>query len=319
MATSKLHLRFKVPPAKSTRSTRKKKEADPPIPKKKSKHLNKPLTRTKLIERNQPEPLHFETRKKSDTRRKSGASKKKKRKSKETASKEPKPIVKKRKSVRTPSNLLVILSPTSKTGQVLPIRETENKAIPTALSILQNLRVYNRTHEPEFDSILAAGSLPHTQGHESKINSVLDDFHKCLLRYANKKWEDALTIVDFDGPGTIKQAPRILVQCGGEKSKETTDLVNYALIDWMATTCKKETKTNAKKKKATTKNDKFPWYQPSTQSQHLRVFMGVAQKVFGWDYTLSDFSFNEGLIGFLSNLYTTREKEFGHVSQLHIY
>ena len=144
MATSKLHLRFKVPPAKSTRSTRKKKEADPPIPKKKSKQrmgnandLNKPLTRTKLIERNQPEPLHFETRKKSDTRRKSGASKKKKRKSKETALKDPTPIVKKRKPPLSPPDPFIILSATSKTGQVPPIRETENKAIPTALSIFK--------------------------------------------------------------------------------------------------------------------------------------------------------------------------------------
>ena len=99
-----------------------------------------------------------------------------------------------------------------------------------------------------------------------------------------------------------------------EKTPVKTQLVNLALIDFMAATKKKGGSKIKKKASKVTKQGDFPWYQPSTQSQYLRVFFGTAQKIFGWGYGSSGFNLSQGLIGFLGNLYKKREKELGHVS-----
>ena len=38
------------------------------------------------------------------------------------------------------------------------------------------------------------------------------------MTYSNNKWTDALATIDFDGPGTITEAPRILVEIGEDTS-----------------------------------------------------------------------------------------------------
>ena len=70
--------------------------------------------------------------------------------------------------------------------------------------------------------------------------------------------------------------------------------MNLALIDFMAATKKKGGSKIKKKASKVTKQGDFPWYQPSTQSQHLRVFFGTTQKMFGWEYGLSKFNFSQG-------------------------
>ena len=212
-------------------------------------------------------------------------------------------------------------NPKKPNNPYLSIPTPKSTGSPSSIkSLLIGIKTYNSSHTPENQSILAAKSLPHTSKHESLINSVLDDFVNCLSSYKDKKWANLLEHIPFDGPGTYTSAPKILIVLGGDKNGDKLQLANFSLIDWMAATKKKakKKKTVAKKNKNETDEDGCdidlcPWYQPSTQNQHLRTFFGTVQRVFGWQFQQSDFNFNSGLNGFIKDLYALREKEFGQV------
>ena len=186
----------------------------------------------------------------------------------------------------------------------------ENPSLPDLHTLLDNVKEFNNLNPPNNDSVLALNALPHTKAHESRINQVLDNYVNCLACYKNK-WANLLTLERFDGPGNIVKAPKILIAIGGEKSNTKTQLANLSLIDWMAITKKKSMKPRNDGGKL--KMSGTPYYQPSTQNQRLRTFFGTAQRVFNWQYQLSDFNFNSGLTGFIDKLYTKRKKEFRKV------
>ena len=174
--------------------------------------------------------------------------------------------------------------------------------------ILKDLNAYNKVNIPDNDAALEENSLLHTVKHEYAINSVLADFIDCLTSYKNDKWTKLPVDVHFEGAGKRTRAPMILVILGGEKGNKKLKIANEALVDWQAAT---KMKRVAKKKDI---DDLVcPWYQPSSQSNKLRVFFGQVQKQFNWYYTLSDFSFNGGLNGFITTLYLKREKKYGKV------
>ena len=166
-------------------------------------------------------------------------------------------------------------------------------------SILLGIKHYNTITTPDNQSILASSSLPHTPKHEGLICTVLEDFVQCLSSYKNNKWQDLLTYIPFDGPGTYETAPRILIALGGTKDNDKLQLANYSIIDWMAATkkkekkpkrgrpkgkgkgkgrkCAKKTKTEDNSEDSEIEDDEVidcPWYQPSTQNQRLRTFLG---------------------------------------------
>ena len=66
-------------------------------------------------------------------------------------------------------------------------------------------------------------------------------------------------------------------------------------------------------RKKSTKNDRCPWYQPSTQNQRLRTLLGSLSKKYDWKVDIGDFSFLGGLKGFLDKLYTKRFSEYRKV------
>ena len=149
---------------------------------------------------------------------------------------------------------------------------------------------------------------------------MLEDYVECLSSYKDKKWDHLLDYVPFDGPGTYDSVPRIFLVLGGRQDNNKLQLANFSLIDWMAATKKKDKPKRKRSGKAKSDEDesndndvKCPWYQPSTQNQHLRTFFGTVQRVFDWQFQQSDFNFNSGLNGFIKDLYALREAEFGKV------
>ena len=186
---------------------------------------------------------------------------------------------------------------------------------PDLITLLDDVKEFNQINPPNNDSVLAIDALPHTKAHESRINQVLDDYVNCLLCYKNK-WEKLLTLERFDGPGNYVRAPKILIAIGGDKSNTKTQLANLSLIDWMAITKKKKANSDEGSKLKMSRN---PYYQPSTQNQRLRTFFGTVQRIFNWQYQLSDFDFNSGLTGFINKLYIKREKEFGKVMLINFF
>lgn len=135
------------------------------------------------------------------------------------------------------------------------------------------------------------------------IDEVTNDFIACLSTFPKSKWRNALLPVTHQGLDGEKKVPVLLVSLGGAKNIEKVKVANKAFIDWMAITKKKS------------KHTKCQWYQPSTQNQRFRTFLGSCSKRFDWRMEVEDFSFKGGLKGFLSDLYCKRHKEFRDVSK----
>lgn len=169
-------------------------------------------------------------------------------------------------------------------------------------SLLEAINKHEAIFAPTDDSRLALAALPHTQQHEYLIDAVTNDFLLCLANVPNSKWTEALKPVKFKTFGKKVRHPKILVDIGGEKTPTKVMIANKALIDWMASMKKKSP------------GSKCIWYQPSTQNQRLRTFLGSCNKRYGWTLEIGDFNFKGGLKGFVDKLYAKRFKEFANVS-----
>lgn len=168
--------------------------------------------------------------------------------------------------------------------------------------LLAAITDHEEQHPPANDAVLATHALPHTLRHQYLIDAVTQDFLNALYNVPEKKWHSLLEPVPHHLNGRRKMAPKLLVKLGGEKIPEKVQIVNKALVDWMAVMRKKAKNLSG-----------CPWYQPSTQNQRLRTLLGSTSKSYGWRYDMSDFSFKGGLKGFLDKLYAKRYKEFGEV------
>ena len=169
-------------------------------------------------------------------------------------------------------------------------------------TVLEAINKNESTFVPTDDSRLALASLPHTQRHEYLIDKVTNDFLTALANVPNNKWGDLLQPVRYKTFGGKTSHPKILVLCGGDKSPSKIMICNKALVDWMAVM-----------KKKSSSDGKCQWYQPSTQNQRLRTFLGSCNKRYNWRYEIGDFSFRGGLKGFMDTLYSKRFSEFGKV------
>ena len=169
-------------------------------------------------------------------------------------------------------------------------------------SLLEAITKHESIFIPTDDSRLAIAALPHTQQHEYLIDTVTNDFLLCLANVPNSKWSDALKPVKFKTFGNKASHPRILVDIGGAKTHTKIMIANKALIDWMSSMKKKSP------------GAKCIWYQPSTQNQRLRTFLGSCSKRYDWSFEISDFNFKGGLKGFVDKLYAKRYREFSRVS-----
>lgn len=169
-------------------------------------------------------------------------------------------------------------------------------------SLLDSINKHESIFMPTDDSRLAIAALPHTQQHEYLIDAVTNDFLLCLANVPNLKWTEALKPVKFKTFGKKTSHPKILVDIGGEKTHTKIMIANKALIDWMASMKKKSP------------GAKCIWYQPSTQNQRLRTFLGSCSKLYDWSFEISDFNFKGGLKGFIDKLYAKRFQEFACVS-----
>ena len=168
--------------------------------------------------------------------------------------------------------------------------------------LLYNIETYEEENITNGDARLAIAALPHTERHQWLIDEVTNDFLSCLAKMPSDKWKDALVPVPRKGLQGEKTGPKILVELGGRKTLVKVQLANKALIDWMSLMKKKNCRPG-----------KVEWYQPSTQNQRLRTFLGNCSKHYDWNVELSDFSFKGGLKGFIDKLYAKRFKEHKEV------
>ena len=175
----------------------------------------------------------------------------------------------------------------------------------TISEMLGHLCQHERKYSTDNDSILAMAARPFTNNHHSKIDDVIEDFMFCLSSYSNNKWTNFLSSVPFQGLQGESRAPAILVVCGGHVTPSRLTFINKALIDWQAVTQKKSRGSGS-----------FGWYQPSTQNQRLRIFLGNVKQRFDWRVQVTDLNFPGGLSPFLNRLYAERLKAFGKVSQI---
>lgn len=103
-------------------------------------------------------------------------------------------------------------------------------------------------------------------------------------------WKDSLTLKPYELPsGKVQKFPLLFIELGGPVTKEKIQLANNSVIEWMRK-CKK---------KVMKKNDKYQWYQPVTQNQHLRTFFGAMKNMFLWEMDLDDFNFEGSIAVFL--------------------
>ena len=120
----------------------------------------------------------------------------------------------------------------------------------------------------------------------------------------NQKWREMLVLVENPNyvPGLNEELiPAAFVAVAGEKTPTKLHLVNRMLVDWQV--CFKKTRV--------TKKDKCPFYQVSTQNNHLRTFFGVMKRQYNWKWSDSDFkSFPGSLAGILGHLYDKRRKKW---------
>ena len=111
-------------------------------------------------------------------------------------------------SKETPKDMLIVAlpckAPPKPANPYLAIPTPKTNSPSTNLKALViGIKEYNKRIVPDNQSILAAKSLPHTNKHEGLIDSVLEDYVKCLSSYKNNKWGHVLEYIPFDGPGSM--------------------------------------------------------------------------------------------------------------------
>ena len=74
-------------------------------------------------------------------------------------------------------------------------------------------------------------ALPHTNKHQSHIDTCADNFIECVKVHGNHLWDLLLQDVNFVGPnGVKKKAPKIFVELGGMKTPEKVQIANKAIV-----------------------------------------------------------------------------------------
>ena len=148
-------------------------------------------------------------------------------------------------------------------------------------------------------------ALPHTQKHDAHIRKVCDSYVKILSSYGDK-WKNLLKETEFElANGKKVTVPLIFTELGGERNPAKLQIGNKSMVDWM----------RELKKMKITKKDKFTWYQPVSQNQMLRTFIGHMSKTFFWPFDLDDFNFSGGVNAELKKMYEQRYKLYGKVSK----
>ena len=148
-------------------------------------------------------------------------------------------------------------------------------------------------------------ALPHTKKHEAHILKVVNSFITVLSSDSQNIWANLLKLKPYKlSNGKTVKVPALFVDMGGYRSPEKLQIVNKAIVYWM----------RLLKKTRLTKNDKFTWYQPVTQNQMLRTFLGHMSKAYFWSFDLEDFDFAGGVNAELKVMYEKRYKQYGKVS-----
>ena len=150
-------------------------------------------------------------------------------------------------------------------------------------------------------------ALPHTKKHEAHILKVTNSFINVLSADENKIWENLLKLKAYKlSSGKKVMVPTLFVDMGGYRTPEKTQIVNKAIVYWM----------RHLKKTKITKRDKFTFYQPVTQNQMLRTFIGHMSKSYFWAFDIEDFDFAGGVNAELKAMYEKRYKLYGKVSTI---
>ena len=163
---------------------------------------------------------------------------------------------------------------------------------------LKALKSYVKHHQKPGDQDLAQIATGCSKSYSTLKDEVIEDSVRCAHLFEGK-WTKFLEPVPFKCKnGDTVTVPKIISVCSGNKTKEKIELANQFMIDWQSKTRKKG------------KNNKCPFYQPCTQSQRLRTFIGTMSKKFFWDMKLEDFTEDKMLVPFMEKLFEQRRKKF---------
>lgn len=106
------------------------------------------------------------------------------------------------------------------------------------------------------------------------------------------------TGLDNDHAETIPKAFKVV---SGTVNSLKLKLANKMLVDWQLNVEKKRIK----------ESDPFPYYQPSTQSMHLRTFFHYMSVFHGWEFGASHFTNFEGCLnGVINTIYEQRFQKY---------
>ena len=142
--------------------------------------------------------------------------------------------------------------------------------IPRKLQAARKKKLANELRKLQEIDLDTVDALPHTQKHDAHIKKVCISFVKILKSYG-AQWESLLEMKEFELPNGKKvMVPAIFIELGGKRTPEKLQIANKAMVKWM----------RILKKIKLTRNDKFTWYQPVTQNQMLRTFIGHMSKTF---------------------------------------
>ena len=136
----------------------------------------------------------------------------------------------------------------------------------------------------------------HTKKHEESRAELMDDF------FSHIEEKQAPILGSFYGTrvyhdGFCGWVPNLILMLAGvSPSLALRTLASSILCRWILD--------------ARTKCGNY--YQPSSQTTHLRTLLGALRDMFGWEYNLTrDFNFLGGLTAIFSKMVTDRRKEIG--------
>ena len=173
---------------------------------------------------------------------------------------------------------------------------------------LHHLQKMESTVARTRDNSTALESIDVTRAHHNHQNRMEKSFIKgqaaVVTNDGKQKWAYMLEEVPnpnyVPGNGT-ETVPRAFVSVSGHVSQPKLMLANAMVIDWQVNL----------KKVMVGPNDKFPYYQPSSQATELRTFFAHMKEIHDWNFSENDLlGFKGCLNGVISKLFQQRLKKY---------
>lgn len=132
------------------------------------------------------------------------------------------------------------------------------------------------------------------------VNQFIEALRKEAPKY-NRFLKKTSCVPCFFALDKPVEAVFVMLSDANDKSKriEKVRILNDMLIDWVAGMELKRSRKNVSKK----------WHSPASINVTLRKFLSAAKEYCGWEYSISEFSFEGGFNAFFSKLCEKRQRE----------